>query len=140
MAYSTRTMTDADWSEIKHFKASEFNYPDKMGYQFLKWLDAVREEAGVGMHLVSDHRPPERNAAAGGAERSAHMDVPCNAVDIKKTPTPSDPNWNHTRYKIIKAALKLGCQRIGMYPNGSLHLDRGEDTHPAPRIWIAVTS
>lgn len=138
MPYSTRTMTDADWAKCKYFAKSEFNYPDSMGYQFVMWLESVREEAGVPMHLSSDHRPPERNAAAGGAEKSAHMDLPCNAVDIGKRPKTDDPNWNHARYRIIKAALKLGCQRLGMYPNGSLHLDRGESDHPAPRIWIAV--
>lgn len=138
MPYSTRTMLKEDWKEIKHFAASEFNYPDSMGYQFVKWLDAVREEAGCEMHLTSDHRPPERNAAAGGAERSAHMDLPCNAVDIGKRPKTDDPNWNHARYRIIKAALKLGCQRIGLYPNGSLHLDRGEGDHPSPRLWVSV--
>ena len=138
MAYSTRVMQPDDWKESKYFAASEFRYPDKIGYQFVMWLNAVREEAGVSMHIVSDHRPPERNAAAGGAERSAHMDVPCSAVDIGKRPTPDDPNWNRARFRIIKAALKLGCQRVGMYPTGSLHLDRGEDSHPAERIWIAV--
>ena len=138
-AFSSRTMTAADWGLCEYFAASEFKYPDAMGVEFIQWLETVRVEAGVPMHIVSDHRTPERNANAGGAERSAHMDVPCNAVDIGKRPTANDPNWNHARYRIIKAALKLGCQRIGMYPSGSLHLDRGEDTHPAPRIWIAVT-
>lgn len=136
--FSTRTMRPEDWAEIRHFAPSEFNYPDSMGVEFVKWLDAVREEAGCAMHLVSDHRPPERNAAAGGAKTSAHMDLPCNAVDIGKRPTPADPNWNYHRFRIIAAALKLGCQRIGQYPSGSLHLDRSEDSHPSPRLWVSV--
>lgn len=136
--YSTRCMTPADWEKIEHFSASEMNYPDSIGFEFMQWLDQVRTLAGVAMHPVSDHRPPERNAKAGGASQSAHMDVPCDAIDIGKRPTPDDPNWNRHRFKIIQAAMRLGCTRIGIYPSGSLHLDRAEKTHPSPRLWVSV--
>lgn len=136
--FSTRTMTDADWPTIRNFSKHEFNYPEAMGYEFVQWLDQLRDLAGVPIHLVSDHRPPERNAAAGGASNSAHMDLPCNAVDIGKRPTPDDPNWNRHRFAIIRAAMRLGCTRLGLYPSGSLHVDRAEDTRPAPRLWTSA--
>ena len=136
--FSSRKMTDADWPSIKNFGKDEFNYPAEMGYEFVVWLDEVRHRAGVPMHLVSDHRPPERNAAAGGASKSAHMDLPCNAIDIGQRPTLPDPNWTRHRFRIIKAAMDAGCVRIGMYPSGSLHLDRAESTHPSPCLWIVA--
>lgn len=138
MPFSTGTMTARDWSGVRNFKPGEFKHPEKMGREFLLWLDNVRDVAGVSMHIVSSYRSPDYNRAVGGAQDSAHTDVPCNAVDIGKRPTPGDPNWNHARYRIITAALQLGCVRIGMYPSGSLHLDRSEDTRPAPRIWVMV--
>lgn len=138
MPFSTRTMTDLDWYHIKYFMPGEFRRPGVMGFEFIQWLDQVREQAGVPMHITSSSRNDAENTAAGGATNSAHEDVPCNAVDIGKRPSTADPNWNHARFRIIRAALELGCTRIGMYPGGSLHLDRSEDRRPAPRLWIAV--
>lgn len=138
MGFSTRTMRPEDWAEIRHFEPSEFNSPDKMGYEFMKWLDKVRAYAGVSMDPSSDYRSPHYNAAVGGAKDSAHTDVPCDAVDIKKDPRHDDPNWNYSRYQIVTAALALGCTRIGSYANGSLHLDRTEGKRPSPRMWTIV--
>jgi uncharacterized protein YcbK (DUF882 family) len=138
MPLSTRTMGAADWSQIQNFRPSEFKHPEKMGFEFLLWLDRVRDAAGVPMTITSSYRSPDYNAAVGGAQDSAHSDVPCEAVDIGKRPTANDPNWNHSRYRIMTAAMSLGCVRIGMYANGSLHLDRTEGKRPAPRIWTAV--
>jgi uncharacterized protein YcbK (DUF882 family) len=138
MSYSTRVMRPEDWAGIKHFAPDEFAHPDKMGYEFMHWLDGVRGRAGVPMFATSGYRPPARNEAVGGAKDSAHMDVPCDAVDIGMRPRADDPNWNTTRFKIIEAAIALGCQRIGTYANGSLHLDRTEHKRPAPRMWRLV--
>lgn len=138
MAFSSRRMTAGDWAEIQHFTPADFKNPDRMGYEFVKWLDGVRELAGVPILVSSDYRDPAYNASVGGAKDSAHTDDPCNAADIRKHPTPSDPNWNFARFKIVDAALQSGCVRIGFYPNGSLHLDKTEDKRPSPRLWNAV--
>lgn len=139
MPFSTRTMTTGDWAEIApQFRPSEFRHPDKMGYQFMKWLKQVRIDAGVPIVITSSYRTPAENAAVGGAVDSAHTDVPCNAVDIGMRPRPDDPNWNYSRWQIIKAAMASGCQRIGSYPAGSLHLDMTHDKRPAPRMWRVV--
>lgn len=138
MPFSSRTMRPDDWKQLEHFEPDAFREPDKMGYEFMLWLDKVREEAGVPIVPTSSYRDKAYNKKVGGAPDSAHVDVPCNAVDIGMRPRPSDPNWNYSRFAIITAALKLGCQRIGTYANGSLHLDRTEDTRPAPRIWRVV--
>lgn len=138
MSFSSRTMRAEDWREIKNFRASEFRHPDKMGYEFVKWLDKLRDVAAVPITLTSSYRDPEYNREVGGAPDSAHTDVPCNAVDIGERPRPGDPNWNYTRYQIVKTAIAMGCQRIGTYANGSLHLDRTEDERPAPVMWRVV--
>lgn len=138
MSFSTRAMTIADWARVKHFKPEEFAAPHRMGAEFMFWLDQVREAAGVPMVITSSYRTPEHNAAVGGAKDSAHCDVPCNAVDIGERPRPDDPEWNLSRYHIVQTALALGCKRLGSYADGSLHLDRTEDTRPAPRMWRAV--
>jgi uncharacterized protein YcbK (DUF882 family) len=138
MSFSTRTMLPADWAALQHFSADEFNVPEAMGVEFMQWLDEVRDRAGVAMTPTSDYRSPARNAAVGGSQNSAHSDWPCNSIDIGRRPHKGDPNWNYSRFKIIEAALALGCTRIGLYPGGSLHLDRTETTRPSPRIWIAV--
>jgi uncharacterized protein YcbK (DUF882 family) len=138
MPYSTRTIRLADWTQIRHFTPAEFKAPDKMGYEFMLWLDRVRDKAGVSMTITSSYRSEEYNAQVGGAQDSAHSDVPCEAIDIGRRPTMSDPNWNLARFKIITAALSMGCVRIGIYKNGSLHLDRTEEKRPAPRMWVAV--
>lgn len=136
--FSSRTMRPEDWSEIRNFHATEFKNPEKMGYEFMKWLDGVRDTARVPMTITSSYRSPEYNRSVGGATDSAHCDEPCNAVDIGMRPRPDDPNWNFSRWQIIMTARDLGCRRIGSYPNGSLHLDRSEETRPAPRMWRVV--
>lgn len=133
-------MRPEDWQNIVHFTPSEFAHPDKMGYEFMIWLDGVRATAGVPMTITSSYRSPEHNAKVGGASNSAHTDVPCNAVDIGERPRSDDPNWNYTRFRILDAAMKMGCTRIGTYSNGSLHLDRTESVRPAERMWRVVGS
>lgn len=135
MPFSSRCMTAADWANVKHFTAQEFRdhggVPEAMGREFVMWLDRVREKAGVPMRLTSSHRTPEHNKAVRGAKDSAHVEIPCNAVDIGNL-------TNESRARILMAAIELGCIRWGQYANGSLHLDRTEETRPAPRAWTVV--
>lgn len=142
MSFSTRTMTAQDWVDLAqefgqaYFGPDEFKYPDKMGYEFIRWLFEVRVEAGVRMNVTSDHRPKAYNTTVGGAEDSAHVDVPCSSADFGNKG--KNKMTNIDRFHIIRAAMKLGCVRIGFYKNGSIHLDRTEDRRPAPRLWTVV--
>ena len=136
--FSSRTMLAADWATIKHFQPLEFvdhgngqNCSDKMGWEFVQWLDHTRELAAVPMTITSSYRDPAHNAAVGGASHSAHMEVPCNAVDVM-------PAGDSDREKIDTAAVYTGCVRRGIYKDGSMHLDRAEATHPAPALWVEV--
>lgn len=137
-SFSTRTMRPDDWSRIVHFGPAEFKYPNKMGLEFMAWLDRVREMADVPMVITSSYRDPAHNASVGGAKDSAHVDVPCNAVDIGERQRPDDPNWNLSRFQIIAAAMRLGCMRVGTYADGSLHLDMTHGRRPSPRMWRVV--
>lgn len=137
--FSSATILPEEWATLSpHFSPGEFVHPELMGREFIVWLNQVRAAAGVPMHITSSARTLEHNAQVGGAKDSAHTDPICNAVDIGKAPTDDDPNWNLARWQIVKAAIDHGCTRIGIYPNGSLHLDRTEDVRPSPRLWIAV--
>lgn len=121
------------WAEIApEFHPREFHFPHLMDVEFLRLLSRTRRRAQVPFRLLSDARDPERNAAAGGAEKSAHMEVPCRAVDLHVVN-------NFERFQVIAAALAEGFQRIGIYPahednSGSIHLDASE-VNPAPRCW-----
>lgn len=138
MSFSTRPITPADWATIVHFTPPEFidhgtgqNCADKMGLEFIRWLDQVRTAAGIPMTISSSYRDPAYNASIHGASNSAHMQVPCEAVDVV-------PAGDQDRYHVIHAALLAGCVRIGIYGNGSLHLDRAESDHPSPALWTIV--
>lgn len=135
MPYSSHAIRPHEWSQLRYFKPAEFDHPHLMGYEFLLWLDRLRNYAGEPLIVSSDHRTELQNVAAGGAADSAHEDIPTDCVDVVPARTMNDPNGNRARYRIVAAAITLGCQRIGFYPDGSLHLDRTEGRRPAPRFW-----
>jgi len=131
-------MRPDDWAEINHFKPTDrgFRAPDRMGYEFMLWPDKVRARAGVPMYVSSTVRDGAQNAAAGGAIKSAHMDQLCEAADFAGEKE-GEPMPGKHRLAIVKAALELGCTRIGVYVNGSVHLDRTEDRRPQS-MWVTV--
>lgn len=134
MTFSTRCMRAEDWSKVApEFTPQEFNHPEKMGYEFMLWLHQVRLKLGMSLRPSSDYRDDGANENAGGASKSAHMDTPCDAIDFSAKDMTAVK-----RFKLVEVAMKLGCQRIGIYENGSVHLDRTEDKRPSPVIWVKV--
>lgn len=129
------------WAEIApELRPGEFRFPYLMDVDFLRLLSRIRRACGVPFRIVSDHRPPDRNAAAGGATKSAHMEEPCAAVDLRVLS-------NEERFRLVRAAIEHGVTRIGVYPPtpsqragygkgaGSVHLDASR-TNPSPRMWM----
>lgn len=126
------------WTEIApELKPSDFQYPQKMSVEALRRLSRIRRASGVPMRVVGDWRPRD---ADFGASKSAHMEEPCTAVDLRVTN-------NEERHKLVEAALAEGCPRIGIYSptdwqsstygkgSGSVHLDFSPH-NPAPRMWL----
>lgn len=127
-------MSALDWAnDSPHFKKGEFRYPEAMDPGFVKWLNKLRAKVGFPIYIASDHRPPARNAAAGGAKASAHLSNPCFAVDLgqRKGVGFSSPQ----RFALIFAARDLGCRRFGIYPNGFVHLDL-DPSKPQDVVWV----
>jgi hypothetical protein len=131
------------WREIApEITPSDFREPHRMNVGTLRRLSRVRRRAGVPFRIVSDHRPPERNAAAGGATGSAHMGDPCCAVDLRVQSAAE-------RFAVVAAALAEGFVRIGVYPptesqrvqwgknSGSVHLD-DSPLHASRVMWVSV--
>jgi hypothetical protein len=121
------------WKEIHPlFQPREFRFPYAMDVYFLRLLYATRILAAVPFRPRSDHRPEDQNTAAQGAIGSAHIPLPCRAIDLAI-------RNNYERFQIVAAAIAQGFERIGIYPahqdnSGTLHLD-ASSTHPQPRIW-----
>jgi|GEM_PF-5712470 len=130
--FSTRTMQPGDWAAVApEFYAREFNHPDEMGFEFLLWLRDLRRAVGFPLLLSSDHRPPARNETVGGAKLSAHLDTPCDAVDIRQLTAAH-------RFTLIFEARAMGCRRFGVYGNKSVHIDRAGDPKGQDVIWVTV--
>lgn len=111
---------------MKYFKLEEFDSPDlpgsgeEMKKSTLDLLEKTREIADIPFIITSGYRTPEHNAKVGGVQGSSHTKG--YAVDIKCS---SSLN----RYKVIKAALEAGFNRIGV--SGSfIHLDNDPLKHP----------
>ena len=118
----------------------DFRHPHEMDADFLLLLSKARRLAGVPFRIVSDYRPPEQNAAAGGATKSAHMESPCRAVDLRV-------HNNEERFRIVDALRRVGLERIGIYvptdwqrttygpAAGTIHVDDSR-VNPRPRMWL----
>lgn len=114
----------------KYFTEAEFqrcNPPcsiEDMDQDFLDWLDAVREEAGIPFVLTSAYRSPAYEKSKGRTGNGAHpykvaVDVRCNT--------------SANRFKIIRAAIKLDASRIGV-GHTFIHLDTSH-IHTQNVIW-----
>lgn len=106
--------------------------PGAMDAGALRLFSKIRRRAGVPFRIRSAYRPPARNAAAGGASASEHMNAPCTAIDLHV-------RNNYERFRIVQAAIMEGIERIGIYPaaadnSGSVHIDCGRH-NPTSRIW-----
>jgi len=97
---------------MPYFKDIEFIEPEAVDPEFRRMLEQIRQYAGIPMVISSSLRPRR------GKRKSAHYknkDGRYYGVDIKARDSRS-------RYLILNAALRVGCNRIGIYDK-HLHLD-----------------
>ena len=110
-----------DWGKYRYF--SEADFPPSRGAPseaLLEMLDEAREEAGVPFIITSGVRPPRKPN-----DNSAH--IRGLAVDI------SAENGRN-RYKILRALILVGFNRIGVYDR-HLHVDCDESLDPQVCWW-----
>ncbi|WP_322884183.1 D-Ala-D-Ala carboxypeptidase family metallohydrolase [Sinorhizobium medicae] len=104
---------DAFWSQIRHFKQSEFDSPDAKGsganmqMRTVFLLEALRGLMGKSLRSNSGFRTASRNKQVGGAPASAHLTG--EAVDV------STRGWTEReRMDFIIYARKVGFTGIGI--------------------------
>lgn len=108
----------------KHFDPSEFacrgTRTIRFDKRFILILDAIREEIGQPMVVLSGYRSEKHNKKVGGVPKSMH--IYGQAADILIRGTDIDP------LKFIKVARKHGITGIGQYPKeGFIHIDIGAE-------------
>lgn len=113
----------------KYFVEDEFKCPccDKvdMDQDFLNMLNSAREAADVPFAINSAFRCEKQNGKVGGLPNSAHKHG--YAVDISCKDS-------STRFKIIKALISVGFERIGV-SSDFIHCDNSPSL-PSQVIWV----
>lgn len=114
-------------SDLKHFKRSEFAYPDLMDTSFLRWLDRVRELCGVRFMVTNDARPGG-DMPTGASSKSLHKRG--RAVDLRSR------DWTATqKWKVSAAIHWLADEAPGkvefeqVYSGTDQHWHLGVDDH-----------
>ena len=120
---------------MKYFKLSEFDSPDMVGSgeamdrEFLSRLDQARSLADTPFKITSGYRTKEYNEGllARGYKASANSShLKGFAADIACTNSSN-------RYKILKALMKVGFNRIGI-ADTFIHVDN-DPGKPENVIW-----
>jgi uncharacterized protein YcbK (DUF882 family) len=119
------------WNDIVHFKAREFDSPDKPGsgdmmdLAFVHKLDLLREALNRPLSIHSGYRTREHNAQVGGVDSSAHELG--HAADIEAVSSVH-------RFAIVETALRIGFRRVGIGET-FVHLD-DDITKAQDVVWL----
>jgi len=114
----------------KNFNSKEFDSPDikfsgkNISLDLIVKLQSLRDLYKKPIVIISGVRSKQHNLKIGGVPNSAH--VIFQAADIKV-------NNSHDRFLLLKLALQVGFNRIGINKN-SLHLDVSK-SGPQNVIW-----
>lgn len=119
-AVSGGSATLEDLPVITSKQAGRSAAPDMEGVNpdLLSTFKKVQNAFGRSIPIVSGFRGAARNAAAGGAKGSQHLEG--NAIDLDVSDMSKDE-----RLELIRVASSMGITGIGVY-NNSLHLDVGQ--------------
>lgn len=124
------------WSNIKWFKAREFDSPDQpgsgysMNYALIRKLDYIRGKIGKPLVITSGYRTTSynkklRKKGYKAVKDSAHLKG--LAVDIACVDS-------HLRFRIIDSAIGQGITRFGI-SKSYLHMDI-DTTKNQNRMWL----
>lgn len=91
--------------------------------ELMSKLDTAREVAGIPFIITSGLRTCAGNAAAMGADHSAH--IKGLAVDLGLGHLAEGGERDAARFKMISALMSAGFQRFGLY-DAHLHVDVGQ--------------
>jgi len=120
-----------NYPPLKYFTFNEFEDKSVVGSgfnmcpEFLMKLEKARELADVPFIINSGWRSEITNKRVGGGENSAHIQIPCKAVDIKVTNSSN-------RYKILNALLNF-FDRVGIGEN-YIHVDCESKHNKASKV------
>lgn len=123
-----------------HFTAGELRADDPTAsagivanlHTVAQFLEYVRSALGVPLRVTSGYRPPDRNAAVGGASTSSHMDG--LAADILPIGGPS----MYGAYLALQRAALPPFDQIIYYPvQGHIHVGLGTRMRREIRINIS---
>lgn len=109
----------ADFTRVKYFRAHEFQHPERMDQQLIRLLDDARAHLGKAMIITSSWRPEVTSSHNAG-----------KAVDIRA-------KSGAYRLELVKALLKAGALRIGVYDR-HIHVDV-DYQRPTPTLWSGVS-
>lgn len=62
-----------DWTKIKHFKKSEFNFPEELSEKLIENLDKFRDFVDKPIIVHSDYRPNDRGQHGLGLAVDIHI-------------------------------------------------------------------
>lgn len=120
-----------DWSKYPNFDETEFRCSEtgecRMSADFMRRLQALRDEYGKPLTITSGYRSPNHSIEASKQQPGVHTRGLACDVGVS----------GHDAYEILKLALKHGFTGIGIKQKGSgrfLHLDTFTGG-PRPNIW-----
>jgi uncharacterized protein YcbK (DUF882 family) len=109
-----------NWTQIRHFKPTEFERPELLRWEMLKALEDLREAVGFPLKISSSYRDPAHNMVVGGALDSAHLPDPhdgfYSGIDIQTTGI-----GGVSLFFLLREVMRRFV-RVGIYPN-HIHID-----------------
>jgi uncharacterized protein YcbK (DUF882 family) len=110
-------VTPEQAATLRHFAWSELHHPEGMDFDFMRFLDDVREEYGWPLVITSDFRTPEENAASPGSSPTSRHLVG-QAVDLEFPPT-SNHLW--LLVEAVVAMQRGPAVELELVPPGAPH-------------------
>lgn len=113
-----------NWSEIIHFKPSEFIHPELLRPEMAGMLDDLRARYGTPLIISSSWRDSAHNKDVGGKSNSSHIPGPDGLYSGVDLTTPANEFTKRQYFFLVRIAYMIGFRRIGLYRDFKhVHLD-----------------